>query len=340
MSRNTGYQPIAPYVSSADLPPVTFDNAMAVSAVWQAVRIQSENIASLPLKFYKNENGKRVEDTSTDIAKLLANGKINRYQDKVSFLETLIVNLVSWGNAYCLIQRNASGGLIGLLPLAADQMEVELRPNGDVVYHFTDSQGIKTYRAKDIWHVKLFGNGIEGLSPMGYARQTLGIASAANKRTGKVIGNAGKRTGVFSVDTAAMADGDLSKEQKDGIRREYGALAQGDEDFLPVLPVGLKFEPLSLTPADQELLANRKYSVVEVARIFNVPPILLHSMDDTTTLGSSTSEIINSYYKLSLRPLLIKLEESLRINFMTPTERSRIFAHFNLDDLFVNGHLN
>lgn len=334
LSRNQGYQtPVAPIIDMGDLPSAPFDSSMGIAAVWQAVRLQAENIASLPLDFIEKTGETRTVDYSTDIAKLFQSGKINRYQDKMGFIESLMVNLLSHGNAYSLIQRNNQNRLIGLLPLSAEKMQVELLQDGSLKYHYYDDSGIQTYSEKQIWHVRLFGNGITGLSPMSMHRHSLGIAIQAQKRTGKVLGSAGKRTGILSVDTAQTSDGDLSQEQRDGLRREYNRLQQGDETFMPVLPNNISFVPLSLTPADQELLENRKFQVVEIARIFNIPPILLYSMDNSTTLGSSTAEVINSYVRLSLRPLVNKIEESIKVNFLTPAERKRIDPRFDFHEL-------
>ena len=72
-SRNIGPQDPGPLTYAQDAAAtVNFDSAMQVSAVWAAVRLIAETIASLPLGIYKvDKDGNRSLATDHDLYRVL-----------------------------------------------------------------------------------------------------------------------------------------------------------------------------------------------------------------------------------------------------------------------------
>src|SRR5690606_10188177 len=145
---------------------------------------------SLPVVMYRHENGRRVVADRHPLWRVLAQ-KPNRYQTKVEFFETVMLNLVCHGNAYCRIQRSG-GQVIGLLPLMTAQVETRLLDDGSVIHVYNHDDGVEVLAAESVWHLKLLGNGIIGLSPMDHARNALGVAQSAERRVAQLYRNAGK----------------------------------------------------------------------------------------------------------------------------------------------------
>jgi len=174
-----GYQQSVPNsYSQASAAPVNFDTAMSVSAFWASARLFSETVAAMPLKCYQVDEQSRQTDTSYRLWRLL-NYQPNRYQTRTEFIECLMLNLVTTGNAYMAVERNARKEPVSLMPLMSAQMDVELLDDGTVTYRYYGEDGtIRVFAHESIWHIKLFGNGLVGLSPHGYARNSLGIAIA------------------------------------------------------------------------------------------------------------------------------------------------------------------
>lgn len=327
LSRTEGTQYPVPLSRAADSPaPVNFDTAMQLSAVWACARLLSETIAALPMNFMRQTDDGMVPDTTSDLATLFSGGKVNRYQTKVEFFETFILNLVMYGNAYALKQRVGSR-LVGLLPLMSAQMETKLLNDGSVVHLYYHEEGVHTYADENIWHVKLFGNGVIGLSPLSYARNTMGIALAGETRVAKVFSNGGKPSGVLTIDHV------LKDEQRNQIRKEFNELREGNSDRLMVLEAGMEYKQVSMTPQDIELLQSRRFSIEDICRFFGVPSVLVNDTSGSTTWGSGIQQIVQGFYKLNLRPYLERLEASMRANLMTAETRRRLFIEFDFDAL-------
>src|SRR6056297_242213 len=181
LSKQEGVQFIEPTERTGEqLEPVTFDTAMQLSAFWAAARLWAETIASLPVHIEEWVDGQWQRQDLLDLS-ILLNGRVNRYQNRVEFFETFVLNHVVFGNAYAL-KVYSGNRLVGLNCLNSGQVEVELLKDGSVVYHYHHDGGVITYSSENIWHWKMFGNGIIGLAPLAYARNSVSVGLAGDRR--------------------------------------------------------------------------------------------------------------------------------------------------------------
>lgn len=305
---------------------VTFDSAMQLSAVWACVKLLSETVASLPLSIYRRtDDGGRVLDTNHPLS-ILFSGKPNRYQTKVEFFETVLLNLVLHGNAYCGITR-MGGRIVSLMPMMSAQVRVAILADGSVVYEYHKSDGVEVLSSESVWHLKLMGNGVIGLSPLDYQRNTLGIAQAAENAVTKIYRNGAKPSGVLSMDRV------LTPKQREEIRANFSSLTTGSDDRLMVLEGGVKFDAISLSPQDIELLSSRKFQLNEICRWYGVPSVMVNDTSGSTVWGSGIGQIVEGFYKLTMRPILEKIEASIDANLMGPREVGTRFSEFDFDAL-------
>jgi HK97 family phage portal protein len=321
-TRNRGAQSGAPSSNATTLGPVSTETALQLSTVWACVRLISEAVAGLPIRFYSvSEKGIRTPNPGHKLARLLSS-KPNRYQTIVEFIETITLDLCLHGNCYCLIGR-AGKEVVSLLPLMAQQVEVELMSDGTLVYKYTESEGVKVFAGANIWHVKLMGNGIVGLSPLAHARSALGIAIANEKRVANMAQRGFKPAGVLMIDKLLKAD------QREQIRAQFADLQTGDGDPLKVLEAGMTYQQISMNPKDVQLLESRHFQVEDLCRFFGVPSVLVNHTGATTTLGSGIDQIIQGFYKFTLRPYLERYEASIRNNLLPIEERHTVDVEFD-----------
>lgn len=304
--------------------PVTLDTALQISAVWAAVRITSETIGSLPFMLYKRTPNGRVPAVNHPLYLVLTQ-RPNQYQTVVEFWESIVMALCLGGNAYCRIYTN-NGKIVALVPMPTDKVRTILLADGSIVHEYTSGAEIAVYASESVWHIKLFGNGIIGLSPLEYARNSVGIASAADNRMSKIFSNGAKPAGVLMVDQK------LSKEQKAQIRASYSDLAEGNQDRLFVLEQSMSYQQVSMTPKDAELLSSRRFQIEDIGRFFGVPSILLNQTFGQSSLGSNVYEILSAFYKINLRPYAERIESSIS-RWLLGAERDDYEAEFNFDSL-------
>lgn len=309
---------------------VSFDTAMTVTAVFASIRLLAETVASLPLEMYAIDADGNRSCAKHDIINLLRY-KPNARQTRIEFFEQLMLNLVSSGNAYVIkgkISSNSSR-IVSLDIVNSANMDVVVE-RGKLIYRrtMTDDVGVSTakdYTPDDIWHIKLFGTGTVGLSPLAHAKKAIAVADSADDKVTSLMTNGAKPTGVL------MTKGAPTAEQRDDLRRELGELVSGSESFMPVLPLDMRFEAISLTPSDIELLTTRRYSVEEIGRIFGVPSILINDSSQSSNWGTGIQSIIDAFYKFNLRPYLEKLELSMLTSLLPREDWGNYEFEFDAD---------
>ncbi|WP_444959717.1 phage portal protein [Microbulbifer sp. VVAC002] len=307
---------------------VTEDTALQISAVWACVRLLTETLASIPLHIYRVDGDEREEDSRHNLARLLKR-KPNARMTKVVWFETMQLNLVLHGNCYAVIDRDSKGQAISLWPLPAQQVDVETLPDGSVVYHYYEGNDVAVFAEENILHVRLFGNGTIGLSPLEYARNSIGLATGSEEFSSKFFCNGGKPGGVLTIDQV------LKDEQRKKVRENFSALTQGSENAhrLMVLEAGMKYQQVQLKPEDMQMLETRRFQMRDIARFFGVPSILINDQEGTTTWGTGVEQIMLGFYQLNLRPYLSRWEEALREKLLPTSDRRNYQIEFAFEGL-------
>jgi len=306
---------------------VTEDTALQLSAVWGCTRLISEVFASLPLSMRVTETGETVK--SHALLSVLTKSPNSR-QTPVEFYETMQLNLSMHGNAYARIERNNRGDVIALWPLSAQQVQTVLLDDGSVIHYWYHGVDVTALADKTILHIRLFGNGLVGLSPLAYARNSLGLATAIDNHAAKYFINGGKPSGVL------YTDNNLNAEQRKKARENFSEIVTQKEESnrLLVLPMGFKYQAIEMNPADLQMLESKRFQIGDICRFFgNVPPVLIGETSGSTTLGSSIEHILIGWYRLGLNPYATRWEQALAKKLFTPVERQKIEFHIDFSAL-------
>lgn len=305
-----------------------FDTAMTQSAFWACVRLLTETVSAMPIVCYERdiESGVKKVTTNNDLWRLL-NYQPNRYQTKTEFFESLMLNLTVWGNSYVAIER-VGKRIVSLQVYPSSQVVPSLLADGSLIYQYTTADGsVKVFAQESIWHIKLFGNGLMGLSPLGYAGNALGLSKNLSDRQNKLASNGGKTNGILTVDKA------LKPEQKEAIRKSFAGLQEGNADTLFILEADFKYQQSSLSPSDMQLLESRRFSIEDIARFMGVPSVLINDTAASTTWGSGIEQINQGFYKLNLKPYLERIESSIKRHLMDKKDWDSVDIEFNFDSL-------
>jgi len=323
---SSGQQSSAPATALVDgVPTVIADEAMQLSAVWGCVERIAKTIATLPLMVYANVNGMRELARDSSLWQLLHESPNSR-MTPVEFWTALLLNLLLRGNGYARIERRANGEAIALWPMSADQVQMQVLADGSVVYLYRIDNDVAVLAAENVLHLKEMGNGTIGLARLDYMKATTNEAANAQTAANKLFANGGKPTGVLMVDKV------LNQEQRRAIQANFAEMASGTTSRRFVLEASMEYEQINLSPEDMQLLTTRQFTVEEICRWFGVPPVLVgHS--NVTTWGSGIEQIVEGFYKFTIRPGLVTIEQALRKRVMTPAQRARYTVEFNFEGL-------
>jgi HK97 family phage portal protein len=301
------------------------DAALQISTVWSCIDRRAATVASLPFFAYQTVNGEKKLARDSLLYAILHESPNSR-MTPFEFWRAMVMNHDLRGNAYARIDRNDRGEAIALWPMPADQVEVQVLEDGNMVYLYQLGSDIAVLAADSVLHLKNLGNGTVGLSKLEFMRATTDEAAKAQETASKVFGTGGKPTGLLMLDKV------LSPEQRTKLQATFSGMSEGSTSRLYVLEANMKYEQLSMSPEDQQLLETRKFTVEEICRWFDVPPVMVHH-SNVTAWGSGIEQIVDGFYKLAVRPMLVSIEQATRKRVMTVGQRATMTAEFALDAL-------
>lgn len=326
ISENVGTQNPVPGIALVpDAGNVGPDAALQLSTVWACIDRRATTIASLPFFAYETKAGQKQLARNSRLYSLLHESP-NERMTPFEFWRAMILNHDLRGNAYARIERDANGEAYALWPMPSDQVEVRVLGDGSMVYQYQLGQDVALLSSDNVLHLKNLGNGTVGLAKLEFMRSTTDEASKAQATASKIFGTGGKPTGVLMIDKV------LNATQRESVARTFAGMAEGNSSRLYVLEANMKYEQLSMSPEDQQLLETRKFSVEEICRWYDVPPVLVHH-SNVTTWGSGIEQIVDGFYKLTIRPMLVSIEQATRKRVMTARQRANMSAEFALDAL-------
>ena len=309
---------------------VTTMGALKYSAVMACVRVLSESVAGLPLMIYERREGEAGKDRAEDfylypILHLQPNPIMTSFQLR----ETLQSHLALWGNAYCEIEYRGSGQIAALWPLRPDQMErIEVRGDS-LLYHYRLPNGepveLPGWR---VWHLRgLANDGILGYSPIALAKQSIGLALAAEEFGSRFFGNGATLGGV--LEHPGTLGEEAHKQLKASWKASHGGLSNAHRTA--ILEEGMSYREIGIPPEDAQFLETRKFQVADIARIYRVPPHMIGDLDRATFSNIEHQSI--EFVVHSLRPWLVRWEQSINTTLLTESQRQSYFAEFLVDGL-------
>lgn len=308
---------------------VNQQTAMQIATVWACIRLIAETIATLPMIMYERDaKGGRNVARDHWLYRLL-HDQPNANMTAVEFWECVVSQLCLWGNAYVL-KTYMGNRIVSLDPLKPSLMQVKTDVNGDLFYVYTTASGLKTFTEKEIWHVKGFGiDGLVGLSPVSYARNSLGAAIATDRASGKLFANGMRAGGALTM------AGILLPEQRKQIRESMAEQLAGTANTgkLMVLEGGSTYQSLSMNPDDVQMLETRAFQVEEICRWFRVPPFMIGHSEKSTSWGTGLEQQMIGFLTFALRPYLTRLEQGIKKNLLPPPDRVKFFGEFSIEGL-------
>ena len=265
---------------------VTPATALALPAVFAAVRVLSESFACMPFVLFQPKvGGGRTRNTQHWLYRLIAK-RPNKFQTPYEWRLMLQGHLVLRGNAFCQITADSAGRITDLLPLHPDRMQAELLTNGSYRYRYTDPQGQTVYYRRDeVWHLRgLSSDGIVGMNPIEIARDSIGEALAMQTYSSRFFANDAKPGGGWIESPAKFRDATTKQTFRDSWQEMQGGANRGK---VAVLEGGMKFHELGLNNADSQFVEARGLKVSDIARIFRVPN---HKLNDLSKSAFSNIE--------------------------------------------------
>ena len=307
---------------------VTPMKALQHSAVYACVRILAETVASLPLIMYERlERGKR-RATEHQLYELLKD-RPNEAMTSFEYREALQGHLGLWGNAYSSVVYGPTGQVQELWPLRPDCMLQIMKFEGRWVYHYQLPSGETRWLDEfHVWHLRGMGSdGRIGYSPIRLMRHAIGLGMAAEEYGARFFSNDATAGVVLSHPKT------LSEDAKKRIRESWEEGHQGlsKKHRMAILEEGMTAEKITIPPDDAQFLQTRKFQLQEIARMYRIQPHMLADLDRATFSNIEHQSI--EFVIHTIRPWLVRWEQSIAQRLMLAKDRARYFPEFLVEGL-------
>lgn len=267
-------------------------------AVFRAVTVLQTAAQQLSLDAWRNGIQLTGEQTPIGLARPWD------YDTQRDLIADLMASMTLTGNAYALAIRNKYGELTGIRVLHPG--ECTPRHDRKTGLRWTEYDG-KTYRSNDLAHARLLRlPGHEaGLSPIGFARETLDRAHKIADAGAHIFERGGVPTGILCTDQVINAE--TAKEAKKAWNESNSTL-----NGVAVLGNGFSYKPVTISPADAQFLESQKYSDAQIAMLFGVPPHLMGiALDGTSMTYQNLQDGNTSFMQWTVSLYLSEIENAL-----------------------------
>jgi HK97 family phage portal protein len=307
---------------------VSPQTAMQSAAVYSCIQVLAQSVGMLPFNLYR-ESDKGVKTLAKDHSLWsILRDQPNDYQTSVEFFEMMVASICLRGNAFAYVNRTRSGRVVELLPLHPDMVRVEMSSDFRLAYYVTMPDGsFKTMLPGEIFHVRgQTLNGWLGISPIAYARESIGLALATEKYGGQLFRNGAKMGGVLEHPQK------MSKEAYDRLKDSFDAATNGENAHkTALLEEGVKYSKITMNADEAQFLATRQYQRSEIAAIYRVPPHMIGDLSRATfsNIEQQSLDFINS----ALMPWLNRFEKAIKRDLYTVEDKKTLHGKFGVSSL-------
>lgn len=305
---------------------VSMNKEMTLSAVFRAVSLISSSIASLPIYVYKtDDNDNKVEWRDNTLYPLLLR-KPNLLQTRVVFMKSMVKDMLMCGNAYAIIHRNDINKVTKIEYVPASKVTIQriVKDGAIEAIRYNISGRKRLYEDYEMIHIinEPDEDGVEGLSTLKYAIKTMNIANYAEAAAEGYFSNGGKLTGIVKVDRPLTDKQkmELKSEWKKSLDANGIAFLQGVENYTSI----------QQNSADAQLLQSRQFTVSEIARFFNVNPIMLYDLSHNNYNSSEAARL--QLLTDTLQPIMDKIEAEFETKLFLPSEAETGSIKFDTEE--------
>ena len=298
--------------------------AMRLSAVYACTNIISNSLALLNAKVIKDIEGEKIEVKKHPLNKIL-NLKPNDRYNHFNFIKLLFESVILRGNGYAYIERDEKLKVKALHLIDPDFVQPLVQEDGSVKYIVA---GMKS--AVDSFNmIHLFmhaDNMMNGISVLKYADMVLTGAYDAEKTSDNFFKSGGGLAGIIK------AASPLTSAQKLEIGQSWKeAMVNTSQGGIAILPQGLDFQSISVTPEDSQLLDARKYSTIQICQFFGVSPWKI--FDYSHASYNSLEQADLSFIQDTIMPYVRLFEDELSRKCVLPSEVGVVRVEYSFDAL-------
>jgi len=303
--------------------------------VYRAVSVISDNLISVPFKFYTGDRAEPTEVQKSPWQPLFEEPNPDQTPEMFWTLSWDYLNLTGGEAFWVLYDSNGQptkslSGVPAFMRVFPGATFQPLKDNaGKHVGWRQDTEGGQalTYTIEQVVHLRMPNpyDPLRGLAPLDAAARSVRTDVKAHGWNEASLDNGAEPGGVLTT------EGMVTNDQVRQLRQQFNDRHRGHRNArkLAVLPNGLKYQQTGMTPKDMEFEGQRKWSKSEIAGAFGIP--MMH-MGDMSEIHSKESARINDrqFWSGTLVPYFRRTEPALFAQLFKPRTGDRMWGAWDL----------
>lgn len=275
--------------------------------VQTCVRIIAETVAMLPFHVMEQDRGGKTRRVPDHPVRRLIAGQASLTMSGYSFRESLVSDVLAWGNGYALRIPDGEGGIGSLRYVPASHIKPEADPEYGRIYVLQTGGTPRVLLPGDVFHVMWrTRDGVVGLSPIMSAQDEVAISEAQAQFAARFYGQGSFINGVIQY------DGKMSAEAADRLRKRFERLHAGVQRShrVAVLDEGMTFNQSAVNIEELQLVESRNFSASRIAAFYRLTPDRINIFEKAATYASLDATEVR-HVKDAIQPVCTRIEAEI-----------------------------
>lgn len=298
--------------------PMDVEAGLRLTTAWACVRLIAQVSGTLPLRVIRKDDRRRKAVEEPAFRYLW--GPPNTAMHQPTYWSQQVLSSLTYGNPVAWKGR-ADGarlnperpweGITELWPMHPRDVKIGRAPDWSKVFQIAgerSADGQPVVRTvSEVAHVPyLTQDGYVGMSPLQQNAATLAVASGTQRSSRNLLEKGLQTPGILTTEQ------EISQEDADAISDLWMARHSGQSTAgrPVVLGKGTKFERLTLSPVDAQLLQMEVFTREQIPTIYGVPPHMIGIVSKSTSWGTGIEQQFIGFVVTVVLPLLVGFEKT------------------------------
>lgn len=310
--------------------------ALHIGALMLCCDVIAQDLSKATFRFrelMENGTSKVVNPRRNNMAAMLRLEPNGRHTWR-NFMEMMVYWSCLTDNAYAGVIRANDGSILEIIPFQTGRVQ-ESVTGREIFYEVTAStqqeqallgSSFRVFAERDMIHIRTrMLDGMDGYGTLIAGQKTIDIMNNLSEYRENLFGEEGQMRGVFTRDNKEPIPELIFERLRSQFKTLMNKFRKINEPI--VLEGGIKFDSISSSPKEMELVQEFEAQINEVCRMFRMPPHKIFLMSGSKYENLETQE--KMYVGDTLIPRAKAFEEQFDKILLSRKERLQYFFQFD-----------
>lgn len=296
---------------------ITKNEALNIPSVKSCINFIADSVSMIPIKLYKENDGK-ADEVKDDTRVKLLNDDTGDTLDAVQFWRAMITDYFLGKGGYAYINKHRNK-FVSLHYVNEEQLSVNksvdpIFKDFDILVH-----GNKYMPYEFLKLLRNTKDGAEGHSIIDENNLILSVTYNSLVFEETLVRKGGNKKG-FVKSARKLSDAAIT-----ALKEAWKRLYSNNSDNVVILNEGLDFQEASNTSVEMQLNENKETNSAEICKLFNIPENIIK--------GTASSKEYTNAFKMAVMPVLRVITCALNRELLLEKEKGSFYFDFDTKEM-------